>query len=157
MKLDENVRECRVKIPEIYSSKNVVIEVNGEGIQKIVTYFSTTMNVQIFENYGELKITDDKGKAVSQVYVKAFTMKHDGAISFYKDGYTDIRGRFDFVSLNASQLAFVQKFSLFIMSEAHGSLIKECSPPSTTIRPDDSLGPIKTRLANYYNHQQKPK
>ena len=157
VKLDEKMREFRVKIPEIYSSKNVVIEVNGEGIQRIVTYFSTAMNVQIFENYGELKITDDKGKAISQVYVKAFTMKQDGTISFYKDGYTDIRGRFDFVSLNASQLAFVQKFSLFIMSEVHGSLIKECSPPSTTIRPDDSLGPIKTRLANYYNHQQKSK
>ena len=44
VKLDEKMRECRVKIPEAYSSKNIVIEVNGVGIQRIITYFSITMN-----------------------------------------------------------------------------------------------------------------
>jgi len=152
--LDPKMKEFRVKIPEKYSAKNIVIEVNGGGIQKLVTYFSTSLKLQIFENYGELKVTDEAGKQLAQVYVKAFVMKKDGTISFYKDGYTDIRGRFDYVSLNASQLANAKKFSLFVMSDKYGSLIREAQPPATTIRPEEDLGPVKTRLANYYTKQQ---
>jgi hypothetical protein len=155
VQLDAKMKEQRVKIPDAYSAKNIVIEVNGGGLQRLVTYFSTSLKVQIFENYGELKVTDEAGKQLAQVYVKAFVMKKDGTTSFYKDGYTDIRGRFDFVSLNASKLASAQKFSLFIMSDKFGSLIRECNPPPATIRPEEDLGPVKTRVADYYNKTQK--
>jgi hypothetical protein len=148
--LDPKVREQRVKIPEKYIAKNVVVEVSGAGLQKLVTHFSTTMKVQIFENYGELKVTDARDKLIPKVYVKAFIKKRTGEVSFYKDGYTDIRGRFDYVSLNASELPKVEKFALFIMSDDHGSLIRECLSPSTTIRPEPGFEPFKPRLANYY-------
>ena len=153
--LDPKMKERRIRIPEKYGAKNVVIEVNGGGIQKLVTYFSTSLKLQIFENYGELKVSDESGKQLAEVYVKAFVMKKDGTVAFYKDGYTDIRGRFDYVSLNASQLANAKKLALFVMSDKYGSLIKECNPPSTTIRPEEDLGPVKTRVAEYYNKQQK--
>ncbi len=153
--LDPKMKEHRIKIPDAYSTKNVVIEINGGGIQKLVTYFSTSLKLQIFENYGELKVTDEAGKQLSQIYVKAFVMKKNGSVTFYKDGYTDIRGRFDFVSLNASQLANATKFALFVMSDKYGSLIKECNPPPTTIKPEEDLGPVKTRVAEYYNKCQK--
>lgn len=153
--LDPKIKEYRFPIPSEYSAKNVVIEVSGGGMQKLVTYFSTSLKLLIFENYGELKVTDETGKQLSQIYVKAFVMKNDGSVAFYKDGYTDIRGRFDYVSLNASKLANVKKFSLFIMSDKYGSLIRECLPPSTTIRPDDELGPVKSRVADYYNKSQE--
>ena len=132
-----------------------MIEVSGGGLQKLVTYFSTSLKLQIFENYGELKVTDEAGKQLAQVYVKAFVMKNDGCVAFYKDGYTDIRGRFDYVSLNASKLANVKKFSLFVMSDKFGSLIRECAPPTATIKQEDELGPVKSRVADYYNKSQE--
>eukprot|EP00830_Metopus_es_P002375 TRINITY_DN1213_c0_g1_i6.p1 TRINITY_DN1213_c0_g1~~TRINITY_DN1213_c0_g1_i6.p1 ORF type:complete len:2229 (-),score=458.73 TRINITY_DN1213_c0_g1_i6:107-6793(-) len=153
--LDPKMKEHRIPIPAKYSARNVVIEVNSGGLQKLVTYFSTSLKLQIFENYGELKATDEAGKQLPQVYVKAFVMKNDGTVSFYKDGYTDIRGRFDYVSLNASQLANAKKFALFIMSDKYGSLIRECQPPPTTIRQEEELGPVKSRVANYYKKSQE--
>ena len=48
---------------------------------------------------------------------------------FYKDGYTDIRGRFDYVSLNTNELDNVAQFSLLVLSEAHGAVIREAAPP----------------------------
>ena len=150
IELNNMMREQKVKILEEYCNKNLVIEVNGSGIQRFVTYFSTTMRVKIFENYGELKATDEKNNPLPNVYVKAFTMNNSGAVSFYKDGYTDIRGRFDYVSLNSSALAEVEKFALFVMSAKHGSLTKECLPPSTTFKPIDELGPMKAKLGTYY-------
>ena len=77
-----------------------------------------------------MKVADQKGNALTKVYVKWFSKSTNGEVSFFKDGYTDIRGRFDYVSLNTSDLKGVQKFALFIMSDSHGSLIRECNPPT---------------------------
>ena len=48
---------------------------------------------------------------------------------FYKDGYTDLRGRFDYTSLSTNELDFVKKFSLLVLSEEHGAVVREASPP----------------------------
>lgn len=53
--------------------------------------------------------------------MKAFSKGKNGEISFYKDGYTDLRGRFDYASLNNENLPSVEKFSLFIMSDDLGN------------------------------------
>ena len=55
--------------------------------------------------------------------MKVFSKGKNGEISFYKDGYTDLRGRFDYASLNSENLASVEKFSLFVMSDELGIYI----------------------------------
>lgn len=52
--------------------------------------------------------------------MKAFSKTKSGEVRFYKDGYTDLRGRFDYASLNSESLNSVEKFSLFIMSDELG-------------------------------------
>ena len=42
-------------------------------------------------------------------------------MKFYKAGYTDLRGGFDYMSLSTNELDFVKKFSLLVLSEQHGS------------------------------------
>lgn len=51
-----------------------------------------------------MRVSDARGKYLSKVYVKAYMMDKNGVESFYKDGYTDLRGRFDYASLSASVL-----------------------------------------------------
>jgi len=53
----------------------------------------------------------------------------NGEIRFLKDGYTDLRGKFDYVSLSTGELDEVQDLSLLVMSEGHGSLVREVAPP----------------------------
>ena len=48
---------------------------------------------------------------------------------FYKDGHTDLRGKFNFVSLNTDQLQKLKRFAIFVMHDDLGSMIKECNPP----------------------------
>lgn len=144
IQLDPKQNQCNVKIPDIYLAMNVLIELNAGGIKKLLRHFSSSLIVQMFENYGELRVSNDKGEQLPQVYVKAFVMKKDNKVEFYKDGYTDIRGRFDYVSLNASKLAQTKKFAIFIMSDKYGSLIKECSPPIITINADDGFGKFRS-------------
>ena len=44
-------------------------------------------------------------------------------------GYTDLRGRFDFTSLNTNELENVRKFSLLILSDNHGAIVRDAMPP----------------------------
>jgi hypothetical protein len=53
----------------------------------------------------------------------------DGRVRFYKDGYTDLRGRFDYASLNTNELDFVQKFSLLVLNDELGAVVREANPP----------------------------
>jgi hypothetical protein len=66
----------------------------------------------VIENYGHLRVTaKETGKPLPKVYVKAYARMKDGAVRFYKDGYTDLRGRFDYSSLNSNELDFVANFA----------------------------------------------
>ena len=63
----------------------------------------------------------------------------DGEVSFYKDGYTDLRGKFDYATLNSSDISNIDKFSIFVMSDELGSLVKEVKAPS-------KLGKLQTKI-----------
>jgi len=48
---------------------------------------------------------------------------------FFKDGYTDLRGRFDSSSLSTSNLDQVERFVLLVMSDGHGAVVQEAGVP----------------------------
>jgi hypothetical protein len=53
----------------------------------------------------------------------------DGTVKFYKDGYTDQRGRFDYASVSTPERSPVTRFSILVLSDEHGALIREAAPP----------------------------
>jgi hypothetical protein len=63
------------------------------------------------------------------VYVKVFA-DHDGTPAFYRDGYTDLRGKFDYASLSTGDLDNTRRFSILVMSDDHGAVVKEAKPPA---------------------------
>ena len=54
---------------------------------------------------------------------------HSKQESFYRDGYTDIRGKFEYAVTSGDSLKSVSKFSILIQSAEFGSQIKEVNPP----------------------------
>ena len=117
-------------LPEALHSSNVLVEITGGGQTKSKAYYSNSLSVQVIENYGQVRVThSDSGALLAKVYVKAYARMKDGSVRFYKDGYTDLRGRFDYTSLNTNDLDFVQQFSLLILSDDHGAVVREAKPP----------------------------
>jgi hypothetical protein len=129
LQLDPEARQTSVELPPQYQNKNVLVEVEFNGIRRTVSHFATSLKVQVLELYGQVKVTSGDFRPLPLTYIKAFARLKSGTTQFYKDGYTDIRGRFDFVSLNTDQLKQVDRFSLFIEHEQFGSLTVEASPP----------------------------
>ncbi len=119
-----------VALPNDLHNKNVLVEITGGGQTKTQAYYSNSLAVQLIENYGQLKVTHaTTNKPIAKAYVKVYAQRPDGSSRFYKDGYTDLRGRFDYSSLNTNDLDAVTKFSVLVMSDEHGAIVKEANPP----------------------------
>jgi hypothetical protein len=127
--LKEKSGSYKFDLPQAYQSGNVMIEVVAGGVRKTQAYYANSMRVQVIENYGQLKVTDLKDKPLSKVYVKVYARSGNGAAKFYKDGYTDLRGQFDYTSVNTDDAGGVEKFSILILSETEGAVVREANPP----------------------------
>lgn len=128
--IDKKSSPQRIPLPKALQNRNVLVEILGAGQTRSQAYYSNALSAQVIETYGQVKITEQgSGKPVPKAYVKVYAQLADGQVKFYKDGYTDLRGRFDYSSLSTNDLDNVQKFSILVLSESHGALVKEAAPP----------------------------
>lgn len=61
--------------------------------------------------------------------MKVFSKNKAGKIDFIKDGYTDLRGKFDYLVSSSVNIKEIDTLSIFVMSDHLGSLILEAKPP----------------------------
>ena len=128
--LNEKATLHSLPLPEKFHTSNVLVEIVGAGQTKSQPYYSNAMSVQVIENYGQVRVTQStSAKALPRTYVKVYAQLANGQVKFYKDGYTDLRGRFDYSSLNTDELGTVQKFAILVLSDEHGAVVREATPP----------------------------
>ncbi len=145
-----------VALPPEFTKANVLVEIIGAGKRQTQAYHANTLKLTLTENYGRLETRDSTtDKPLPKAYVKVYAKLNNGTVRFFKDGYTDLRGRFDYASLNGPENASVQsqgaepppangldyqmlkpaelnnveKLSLLILSDTHGATVKEVNPP----------------------------
>jgi hypothetical protein len=157
--LPEGKDQLSIPLPGEFTRANVLVEILGAGQRKAKTFHANTLRLNVAENYGRLEVRDDtENKPVSKAYVKVYARLRNGTVRFYKDGYTDLRGRFDYASLNSSEtqggpvpalrsggesgdglnyqmlspgeLDQVERFAILLMSENHGADVREAAPPA---------------------------
>jgi hypothetical protein len=149
-----------IPLPDAFAKANVLIEILGAGQRKAQAFHANTLKLTLATNYGRLEVRDQTAsKPVSKAYVKVYARLRDGSVRYFKDGYTDLRGKFDYASLNSSQspapprplpasaraggasgldyqmlapgeLGEVERLAILLMSETHGTLVREVAPPS---------------------------
>ncbi|HPM83067.1 MAG TPA: hypothetical protein PLF81_20325, partial [Candidatus Anammoximicrobium sp.] len=118
------------ELPKELLNRNVLVEITGGSQTKSQAYYSNSLAVQVIENYGQVRVTHSgTNQPLAKVYVKVYAQMQDGSVRFFKDGYTDLRGRFEYASLSTNELDFAQKFSLLILSDEHGAVVREANPP----------------------------
>ncbi len=119
----------RFPLPRDFAGKNVLVEVVGEGRKAAQAYYANNLKIQLVEQYGRLQVRHaETGQPLAAVYVKVYAKTPSGS-RFYKDGYTDLRGKFDYTSLNTNDIGGVSQFAVLVMSDDHGSLVKTAKPP----------------------------
>ena len=130
VELGEN-QEVQVSIPDDLRKKNVLIEARANGKSSTTTVLANRLNVNVSENFGQVRVMEEgTDKPLNTVYVKVYARDGNGTVRFFKDGYTDLRGRFDYASLSTNQLDQTQRLSILVLSEEHGAVIQEVAPPA---------------------------
>jgi hypothetical protein len=119
-----------VELPPGFGAGNVMVEALAGGVRRTQACYANTLKVQMIESYGQLAVTQaGSGKPVPGAYVKVYARQAGGAVKFLKDGYTDLRGRFDYVSLNTGEAEAAERLAVLVLSEAFGAVVREAPPP----------------------------
>jgi hypothetical protein len=130
VKLPAGRVQTALALPQDLAGRNVLVEVSAAGKTVAHPYYANAMDVGLRENYGQLRVTDSTtSKPLSKVYVKVYARMADGSVKFHKDGYTDLRGRFDYATVSTQERQPTSRFAVLVLSDEHGALIRETAPP----------------------------
>ena len=129
VKLEKERETSGFELPADYRSSNLIVEVTGGGKRVSQAVYANDLRVSLAESMGLLTVREDgKGKPLAKVYVKVYADTPAGP-RFFKDGYTDLRGKFDYASVSTEGLGAVKRFSLLVMSEENGATVLDARVP----------------------------
>ncbi len=118
-------------LPAALQNANFLLEVRGGGLVRREPVFANALLVRMMEGYGQLDVSQAaSGRPLPGTYVKVYARMGDGRVLFHKDGYTDLRGRFDYASVSSAATGGAQRFAILVLSEADGAVIREVAPPA---------------------------
>ncbi len=128
--LAAGAEEKLLELPADLRGQNLLIEVRAGGLVRRVPCLQTRLRVQYLENQGLLAVrSKSEDRPMPGVYVKVYARGADGTVRFHKDGYTDLRGRFDYVSVSGAP-GGNQRYAVLVLSDADGAAIGEVAPPA---------------------------
>ncbi|MFT3695448.1 MAG: hypothetical protein QM831_20100 [Kofleriaceae bacterium] len=122
--------EQRVPWPAQLRGKNVVVEAVGAGLRKARIHYANDLAPNIAHQYGQVRVVRASDRApLAATYIKVYARQQGGNVTFFKDGYTDLRGWFDYATLSTDELDRVDRFAILVASDQAGSAILEAAPP----------------------------
>ena len=129
--VDAPAGEHRVPWPAQLRGKNVVVEAVGAGQRKAKVHYANDLATTLAHHYGQIRAQRASDAApLPSTYVKVYARTHGGQVAFYKDGYTDLRGWFDYATLSTTDLDNVERFAILVCSDTSGAAILEANPPA---------------------------
>lgn len=129
--LDNATGVARYPLEEDLSRQTLLVEVTAGASRSTALYYGGQLTTYVSESYGQLQTSDAAThQPVSAAYVKVYGKYPDGSVKFYKDGYTDARGRFDYVSLSAEDARGATRFAILVLDPERGATLHEVAAPT---------------------------
>lgn len=119
-----------IELPEDYRQSNLLVEFRTEELTRSEPVYANNLNVQFREAFGDLQVSNrTSGEFLPLTYVKVYGQRADGTSVFIKDGYSDLRGRFDYVTQSNVSLDGLQRLAVLVLNEEQGTLIRMVGMP----------------------------
>jgi hypothetical protein len=119
-----------IAFPADLAGRHVYVEASAAGKSIGQFRFANRLHVVISERYGQIVVRDRAtGDPLPRTYIKVYGQTADGLVEFYKDGYTDLRGKFDYGSLSGDQLSRTRRFAILALSDTHGAIVRDVGRP----------------------------
>ncbi|MCO8124971.1 hypothetical protein NHH03_24760 [Stieleria sp. TO1_6] len=120
----------RYPIPTELRSKTLLAEANVGSSRNTALYYGGELTTYVSEGFGQLQTTDAAThQPVTGAYVKVYARYPDGDVRFFKDGYTDGRGRFDYTSVSADDAKGASRYAILVLSDEKGATLHDVKAP----------------------------
>merc|ERR1719204_3014238 len=116
-----------VPLPEKCANQNTIVEVSGSGMLESKTLYDNDLTVQVSKaGLGQIRVVKKSGEVIPRAYVKVYAQTPNAPDGmFYKDGFTDMRGRFDYQTVATDAGSGVQRFAILVQTEGSGADVIE--------------------------------
>lgn len=129
--LDQSDGIANYRIEGGLARQTLLVEVVSGSARSTALYYGGQLDTYVSEGFGQLQASDaETGQPIAGAYVKVYGKQPDGTASFYKDGYTDLRGRFDYASLSTNELESVQRLAILVLDPERGASLHDVAPPT---------------------------
>jgi len=117
-----------IEFPKALKEKsNFVLEVLANGLRVAKTQYNNSLYVELNKGRGDLFVGNFSKFPLPKTYIKVFLATSANPNGFFlKDGYTDLRGRFDYLSTNSSLPSDATKVAVLVVSESCGANVYYC-------------------------------
>ncbi|KAA6355239.1 MAG: hypothetical protein EZS28_049235, partial [Streblomastix strix] len=133
--------ETIIEVPKAVKLKNAYVEAEYCGIRKTSSLFVSNMDIAVQERTGRIVVSQTTNKRpLPQIYIKVYKRVNNSVISggrgqFVKDGFTDLRGCFDYASVSQesgiSQSSGIKdRYAILVFSSKYGSEVREVDAPA---------------------------
>lgn len=115
--------EAEAALPRALRNSNLVIVASGAGGAATARceVAPCSLDVQVAAEYRRIGVRDSSGKPVPGAYVKVYSRRAGGGAVFRKDGYTDVRGAFDYESVSTEDGPAPDEFAVFVQKDGAGA------------------------------------
>ncbi|QDT01679.1 hypothetical protein K227x_00460 [Rubripirellula lacrimiformis] len=112
-------------------SQTLLVEVVCGASRSTALSYGGKLTTYVSEAFGQLQATDADTRApIASAYVKVYAKYPDGSVRFYKDGYTDARGRFDYATVSAGDAKGSTRLAILVLSNQQGATLHDVASPN---------------------------
>ncbi|MGL4400993.1 MAG: STN domain-containing protein, partial [Luteolibacter sp.] len=120
--LADDVNETTVDLPEGLRNGNVLVSAES-GTKKLLRVLdSRALELRQTPASRTVQVLDAAtAKPLPKTYIKVYAEMDDGEVVFHKDGYTDLRGKFDYLSHTAVDPSTVKRVAILASHPEKGA------------------------------------
>jgi hypothetical protein len=120
--LTKDAAETTVALPPALRNGNVLVAAESGTTKILKVLDSRAMDLRHMPEERTVQVLDAAtGKPLVKTYIKVYAETRGGEIVFHKDGYTDLRGKFDYLSHTATDPATLKRFALLASHPQKGA------------------------------------
>ena len=111
-----------VELPPALQQGNLLVEAAAGPTKLLKVLDSSAMDVHQLPEDRQVQVFNAAtGKPLPKTYVKVYAETKSGEVVFHKDGYTDLRGKFDYLSHTGVDAATIKRVALLISHPDQGA------------------------------------
>ncbi|MEI7911038.1 MAG: hypothetical protein WCK77_15490 [Verrucomicrobiota bacterium] len=120
--LAKDQTETSIELPPAFRKGNVLIAAQSGNTKLLKVLDSKDLELRQDPVERTVQVLDAASfKPLPKTYVKVYAETRDGRIAFHKDGYTDLRGKFDYLSHTGVDPATIKRVALLVAHPEKGS------------------------------------